>query len=91
MEVLTIMAYKEEIKKFFSGQLYHWREGKSLTQEKSAESLLITVRAYGDLERGRYCPSTDVALLFLCLLEDDAILTIVHKLKNDVFLMNEGV
>lgn len=43
------------------------RTERGLSQEQMAELLRITVRAYGDLERGTYCFSSK-ALLFLFLL-----------------------
>ena len=43
------------------------RKRRNLTQDEMAERLRITSRAYGDLERGKYCFSA-VALLFLLLM-----------------------
>ena len=43
------------------------RKRRNLTQDEMAERLRITSRAYGDLERGKYCSSA-VALLFLLLM-----------------------
>ena len=47
------------------------RKSRALTQEEMAERLRITSRAYGDLERGKYCFSA-ITLLFLLLMLDGA-------------------
>lgn len=80
-----MQKFKPAVKKYLSERLYDWRKELSLTQEEVAESFHITPRAYGDLERGKYCFSTVVLLLFLCLLEDDVLLSVVRGLRKDVF------
>lgn len=63
-------AYKGVAKEFLAEYTSAFRQRKELTQEEMAEKLRITGRAYGDLERGKYCFSA-VALLFLLLMLDD--------------------
>ena len=58
-------AYKILLKDNISDYLRKTRQERMLTQEDMASALLITPRAYGDLERGKYCAS---ALVLLCLI-----------------------
>ena len=80
-----MQKYKPMVKEFFSDKLYDWRRSSSLTQEEAAESFHITPRAYGDLERGKYCISAVVILLFFCLLDDNTLMRIIETLRNDIF------
>ena len=56
--------YREIIKARLSEQARKIRRELGLSQERMSEELRITTRAYGDLERGKYCFSA-FALLFL--------------------------
>ena len=56
--------YREIIKARLSEQTRKTRRKLGWSQERMSEQLRITARAYGDLERGKYCFST-FALLFL--------------------------
>lgn len=56
--------YREIIKARLSEQTRKIRRELGLSQEQMSEQLRITTRAYGDLERGKYCFSA-FALLFL--------------------------
>ena len=67
--------YKILVKEFLSAYSKTLRKFRKLTQDEMAEQLRITSRAYGDLERGKYCFST-IALLFLLLMLSD------EELKN---------
>lgn len=62
--------YKTQAKKFLSDYALKTRKRKGLSQEKFASQLGITSRAYGDLERGKYCFSTITLLFLLVMLED---------------------
>ena len=62
--------YKTLAKELLSEYTETLRKIRDLTQEEMAEKLRITSRAYGDLERGKYCFST-IALLFLLLMLND--------------------
>lgn len=74
-----MQKYKPMVKEFFSDKLYDWRRSSSLTQEEAAESFHITPRAYGDLERGKYCISAVVILLFFCHLDDNTLMRIILR------------
>ena len=65
--------YRALAKNFLAEYVNALRKRRNLTQDEMAERLRITSRAYGDLERGKYCFSA-VALLFLLLMlsEDEA-------------------
>ena len=62
--------YKRFVREFLSEYTDALRKLRGLTQEEMAERLRITSRAYGDLERGKYCFSA-IALLFLLLMLSD--------------------
>ena len=57
-------AYKEKTKNYHASYTEALRANRKLTQENMAEQLRISCRAYGDLERGKYCFSS-IALLFM--------------------------
>ena len=52
------------MREYLSGRMEERRKHLLLSQEAMAEALRITPRAYGDLERGKYCASAFVLLLF---------------------------
>lgn len=62
--------YKMLAKEFLAEYTDALRKLRSLTQDEMAERLRITSRAYGDLERGKYCFSA-ITLLFLLILLSD--------------------
>ena len=62
--------YKRFVREFLSEYTDTLRKLRGLTQEEMVEQLRITSRAYGDLERGKYCFSA-IALLFLLLMLSD--------------------
>ena len=64
------------------------RKRKQLTQEEMAEQLHITSRAYGDLERGKFCFSA-VTLLFLMLIDDDSQGTLLDTFREKVHTLEE--
>ena len=55
---------------------------KNLTQEKMAEKLAISPRAYIDLEYGKYACSMITCLLFLVRLKDEAVLQLLRECRN---------
>lgn len=59
--------YRMLAREFLAETANTLRKRRNLTQDEMAERLRITSRAYGDLERGKYCFSA-VALLFLLLM-----------------------
>lgn len=60
------------------------RKARNLTQEKMAEHLRITSRAYGDLERGKYCFSTITLLFLLIMMTDDELKAFLDMFRKRV-------
>ena len=75
----------KEILSEYTGSL---RKRKQLTEEEMAEQLHITSRAYGDLERGKFCFSA-VTLLFLMLIDDDSQGTLLDTFREKVHTLEE--
>ena len=61
-----------------------FRSTNHLTQEEMAERLRITSRAYGDLERGKYCFSTPALLFLLLLLNSDEVTQLLETVREVV-------
>lgn len=64
--------YKKMIKARLSKRTWEIRAALGWSQEQMSERLRITSRAYGDLERGRYCFSSSALLFLLELMGKDA-------------------
>lgn len=62
--------YRELLREYLSDCAFGLRMQLELSQETMAERLRISYRAYGDLERGKFCFSA-LALMFLLLLMDE--------------------
>ncbi len=56
---------KHSIQPFFGDSLFETRRQRQLTQENMAELLLISSRAYRELEKGRSSYSAVTLILFL--------------------------
>ena len=74
--------YKESRRQYFSVQAKALRKKRKLTQEEMSEQLHITVRAYGDLERGCSCCSAIALLFFLLMLEPDELTAFLAQMKK---------
>ena len=72
--------YKESLRQYFSVQAKALRKKRKLTQEEMSEQLHITVRAYGDLERG--CSCCSALLFFLLMLEPDELTAFLAQMKK---------
>lgn len=77
--------YKMLAKKFLSEYADMLRELRHLTQDEMAEQLRITSRAYGDLERGKYCFSAISLLFFLLMLSDEELATFFESFRKRVY------
>lgn len=75
-------VYKEPLKQWFSGYVREFRKKQRLSQEKMAELLHMTPRAYGDLERGKYCFSTQTLLFLFALLTEEEVVRIVNEFRE---------
>ena len=74
--------YKQRMQHFLAAQLMLFRTEQNLTQEKMAEKLAISPRAYIDLEHGKYACSMMTCLLFLLGLKDEAVLQLLRECRS---------
>lgn len=78
-------SYKILARKFLAEYTYAFRISAAISQEKMAENLRISVRAYGDLERGKYCFSAVSLLFLLLLLDEDQLLGFLGDFRGRVY------
>lgn len=76
--------YKPLLKELLAEYADTFRKTNHLTQEEMAERLRITSRAYGDLERGKYCFSAPALLFLLLLLNGDEIHQLLDSVRDAV-------
>ncbi len=81
--------YKKITKEFLAEYSDTLRKRRDLTQEEMAEQLRITSRAYGDLERGKYCFSTIALLFLLLMLSDEEVRSFLTGFRKRVHTMEE--
>lgn len=79
-----MQQYKPVLKEILAKYADTFRKTNHLTQEEMAERLRITSRAYGDLERGKYCFSTPALLFLLLLLNDDEVNQLLENVREVV-------
>lgn len=77
--------YKMLAKGFLAEYTDTLRKLRNLTQEEMAERLRITSRAYGDLERGKYCFSAIALLFLLLMLNDDELKVFLERFRKRVY------
>ncbi len=83
--------YKTLVKEFLAEYTGTLRKFRNLTQEEMAERLRITSRAYGDLERGKYCFCTIALLFLLLMLNEEELRIFLKKYRERVYaLEHEG-
>ena len=82
--------YKSLAKEFFTEYAGPMRASRKLTQEKMAEQLRITPRAYGDLERGKYCFSASTLLFFLLAMREDELFGFLNGFRWGVRQLENG-
>lgn len=82
-------VYKDMAKKFFADYVKAARKNKERTQEQMAEEMRISSRAYGDLERGKFCFSALSLLFFLFTLKDEEILQFIQDFRTALFQVEE--
>lgn len=78
-------SYKTLAKEFLSKYAKDFRMRQNLTQEKMAEQLRITSRAYVDLEHGKYCFSAVTLLFFLLMLDDAELKGFLKDFRKKVY------
>lgn len=77
--------YKMLAKEFLAEYTDTLRKLRNLTQDEMAEQLRITSRAYGDLERGKYCFSAIALLFLLLMLSDDELKVFLEGFRKRVY------
>ena len=77
--------YKILAKEFLAEYTDMLRKLRNLTQEEMAERLHITSRAYGDLERWKYCFSAIALLFLLLMLSDDELNAFLEGFRKRVY------
>lgn len=82
MEAPTMHEYKEMVRKHLSEYVSRLRRTRGLTQEAMAESLRITARAYGDLERGKFCFSATALMSLFLMLRDEEMLEFMQDFRK---------
>ena len=76
--------YKMLTKEFLAEYTDTLRKIRNLTQDEMSERLRITSRAYGDLERGKYCFSAIALLFLLLMLSDDELKAFLEGFRKRV-------
>ena len=77
--------HKMLTKEFLAEYTDNLRKLRNLTQDEMAERLRITSRAYGDLERGKYCFSAIALLFFLLMLSDDELKAFLESFRKRAY------
>ncbi len=75
-------AYKQFVKQYLAEFVKSLRLKRDLTQEKMAEQLHVTARAYGDLERGKFCFSAVTLILLLLMLKENELNELLGVLRE---------
>lgn len=74
--------YKLLVKEFLAEYAGALRKHRNLTQDEMAEQLRITGRAYGDMERRKYCFSAHALLFLLLMLREEEIKCFLEKFRK---------
>ena len=80
-------------KQFLNVRLRKYRFAHGYTQERMAELLHISTRAYSDLERGKYSASALTMLFFMSELQETETLALLNdfrKVMHSALLLDEG-
>ena len=77
--------HKMLAKEFLAEYTDALRKLRNLTQDEMAEQLRITSRAYGDLERGKYCFSAIALLFLLLMLSEDELKAFLEGFRKRVY------
>lgn len=75
---------KQFIKHYLTNSVRSFRLERNMTQEKMAEQLRVTARAYGDLERGKFCFSAVTLLYFQMMLSNDELIEFMDTLREEL-------
>ena len=84
MEVLSMDVYRALIIDVLSQFVLALRKSQKLSQEKMAEKLRISIRAYSNLERGIFCFSSRTFLFLLLTLSENEQSNLLSALRNKI-------
>lgn len=79
-----MQSYKTTVKEFLSDYIFKLRKNRGLSQKQMAECLHITSRAYGDLERGKFCFSSTALLSLLLMLDRQEVYELIEELRQRI-------
>ena len=77
-----MQEYKDAVREHLSSYVCQLRQRRGLTQEEMAEKLRITARAYGDLERGKFCFSAPALMALLLILKEDEVAELLNDFRK---------
>lgn len=77
--------YRALARAFLAEYTNSLRRRLNLTQDEMAERLRITSRAYGDLERGKYCFSAIALLFLLLMLSEEEVKSFLAEFRKRVY------
>lgn len=80
--VVRTAEVSESIRECVAGELLSYRKTHSLSQERFARLLRISVRSYIDLEHGVFMPSTVTLLRFLLMLDDQELICFLSTIEE---------
>lgn len=75
---------KQFFRDYLTKSVRSFRLERNMTQEKMAEQLQVTARAYGDLERGKFCLSAVTLLRFQMMLSNDELIEFMDALREEL-------
>lgn len=81
--------YKTSIKTFLCQYLRASRAQRKISQEKMAEMLHVSLRAYSAIENGVYGVSVFSFIFFLLNLPDEEVLHLLHELRDVIKLASQ--
>lgn len=83
-------TYKSLEREFLSEYVDLFRKKRKLTQEEMAENLRITCRSYGDLERGKYCFSSNSLFFLLLMLNEHELKAFLTEFRNRICILENS-
>ncbi|MDE6154910.1 MAG: helix-turn-helix domain-containing protein [Eubacterium sp.] len=82
------MPTNEKLRYYTRNLIVDYRKTHGLSQEKMAEILNISTRAYSNIERGKFCCSLETFINYLIVLNVD-LNKLIEDLK-DFYLSNDN-
>ena len=77
-----MQEYKDAVREHLSSYVCQLRQRRGLTQEEMSEKFRITARAYGDLERGKFCFSAPALMALLLILKEDEVAELLNDFRK---------